>query len=239
MKSNSQYRMRETSDHQPILVPEYRFSGSVFPNRNSLSEPQPALQLQPPDSPTHSILRRPPSAVLRSPLQETFPSQGDYAEDSRPPSPIAPPSPTLPRGLFTSNRHRSDSRTPIISITPSLAPPSTTSLPSQIPNTHNRESLQPPPHHVRTPTPSSSRRQSWLDRILQSPRPRSDRPSKFLRRSLTPRLYNAHEVAMSARREQDNDDYVREMQEEYEAQRRVGRLVMLLCLLFPCLLYTF
>lgn len=43
---------------------------------------------------------------------------------------------------------------------------------------------------------------------------------------------------MSARREQDNDDYVREMQEEYEAQRRVGRLVMLLCLLFPPLLFV-
>ncbi|TGZ77656.1 hypothetical protein EX30DRAFT_374446 [Ascodesmis nigricans] len=228
------YRMRETSDHEPILVPEYRFSGTYFPHRNSLSNaPQPILHLQPPDSPTGSILRRPPSAVLRSPLHESFPPQGDFTGDTRPPSPTH---------HFTPNRQRSESRTPIISITPSLAADSVTSLPSHLPHhtPQNRDSLQPPSLHLRTPSPAPSRRSSWLSAILP-PRFRPDRPQKFTRRSLTPRLYNAHEVALDAQRDRPgypDDEYEREMKEERRTQREAGMLLIALCVLFPPLWFV-
>ncbi|KAA8903588.1 hypothetical protein FN846DRAFT_53749 [Sphaerosporella brunnea] len=270
------YRMRQTSDDEPILVPQYRYD-VPFPNRNALSSPNFARPPKTADGNVYSslghrmsgsILRRPPSAILRSPVG-TIP-QGDDTYDLRPKT---TPDQQRGSGMFLSKSYNdmdslvhpalraSNKPRDVISMT-SLEdfssglrgvsftgervdtagtyrnkPTSedgqrTTCSNNNNNNNNNNESnnkgnnesknksnnnndrLRPPPE---------AQRSSWNSSRFLNQLP--VRPREFMRRSLTPHLYNPQDIYI--------DQSKFDPTENRERQQKIGRMLLAVCLLFP------
>ena len=88
------------------------------------------------------------------------------------------------------------------------------------------------------PTPEPARRRSWSPaKYLPVP---SRRPAKFLRRSLTPHLYSPQDIALESMGEKEMSGSQQQQSPPHairRRERRIGRMLMLMCIVFPPLLF--
>ena len=259
--------MRQTSDDNAMFVPQYRYeTPSAFPNRNALSPPTLAQPPKTADGSLYlstasfgsraggSILNRPPSALLRSPV--TGIPQGDNAYDRRPATSYAEMQRTSDTLLSKSYndvdslmhpalRNDSKAKGPIREVvsmgsleafgrnftddTPFKAGAGATRS-QRSPSedwqrvTYDSNLLQPPQEAHRT----SWDRSGFLNNFPV-------RPKQFLRRSLTPRLYNPQDVSLDSESKTDQGG---EMAGNRERQKTIGRMLLAVCLLFPPLWFV-
>jgi hypothetical protein len=190
-----------------------------------------------------SILQRPPSAVLRSPTGSI--PQGDDTYDARPKTTTAPEQHRGTGMPFTKSSN--DMNSLVHPALRGLDPPGkprreivsmgslevfssglrdVTFIDERADTSHkpasedgqrttsNNDLLRPPPNAHRT---------SWDPSRFLSQLPA--RPKQFLRRSLTPRLYNPQDVDL----DQTKFDPV----EIRQQQRTIGRMLLAVCVLFP------
>ncbi|KAI5781902.1 hypothetical protein EDC01DRAFT_233980 [Geopyxis carbonaria] len=276
------YRMRRTSNDNPVLVPQYRFQAtSAFPNRNALGPP---LLANPPKTadgttfssmsfanrPSGSILRKPPSAaILRSPVVDSYVSipQGDQTYDRRPrtshggESISSSDSMVHPAFRITSASSDSSRARKVASMSSlemfgnglrlgSAGEPSgqiPTGSPSiartSFARTEYSEIEEIPGRSIqidRLQPPERSHRSSWDPSRYLGHLTSSRRPSKFLRRSLTPHLYSPQEIGLeSMSNKSDGGSSHGLSPPELDRQKNIGRCLILLCLAFPPLLFVF
>ena len=254
--------MRQTPDDNPILVPQYRYPSPLsFTNRNALGTAAPAMaktyptvegSIFPAQSLSHrasgSILKRPPGAVLRSPVAEAFEiPQGDHAYDAgawgsvelhRPGSAIS----SSDAHFRTSHQPGRDSYALSMNslenfgggfktVTPKSSADDINRIPSEEHDDRRRVRYSDLPKE-----PEPTQRSSWLEprgRYLQVPR----RPRQFLRRSLTPHLYNPQDIDLDRIYTNANEDQGLQMLALQE-QKRVGRFLLAVCTFFPPLWFV-
>ncbi|KAF8254098.1 hypothetical protein K440DRAFT_639877 [Wilcoxina mikolae CBS 423.85] len=272
------YRMRQTPDDNPIFVPQYHYDAPLsFPNRNALGPP--AVAKPPPrtaDGTTFSstsfanrmggsILKRPPSALLRTDSPNSIP-QGDYTFDSRP---RTSPTEQHHSSMLVSKSHNDmDSL-----IHPALRDvPEISGKPREVVSMTSLEMFgngfrndrfselgrgrdtrdsrdQDPVAEASTgrrvaygnllqPPPATHRRSSWdparLSARLLHQFPA--RPKQFMRRSLTPHLYNPQDIALDDNRS-DSEFHGGET-DHHQRQQKIGRMLLASCLIFPPLWFV-
>lgn len=262
---NSTYRMRQTSDDKPVLIPQYRYDGQLsFPHRNALIPPALAMPPRSPDGIVYSesslgnriggsILKRPPSAVLRTPTSEEFDlssiPQGDYTYDGR------------PRTSYTENyqfatplsKSHNDMDSLIHPALRNLSEPVKTRevvsmgsvevfgsgfrgspfrpLASQDEISIIRDSAGQPQdvafdNNLLQPPPQAKHTSRFIGQFPV-------RPKVFLRRSLTPHLYRPQDIAMT------DPELQGESGVSYrQRQKTIGRLLLVCCILFPPLWFV-
>ena len=242
--------MRQTSDDNPVFVPQYRYDAPFsFPNRNALGAPTPA---QPPKTadgipyPSSSlanrvggsILKRPPSAILRSPVTDPYVGdipQGDDMYDMPPgkrqkdrESQTHPALRDLKNGgsmtslevfgsgmragPFSAEHNRLDTGRSSQDIA--------TSEDGQRTTFRDNGLLQPP---------QDAHRSGWDPSRFLGQLPA--RPRQFMRRSLTPHLYNPQDVDMDSTKAGPDHSTA-------HRQKKIGRLLLLACVLFPPLWFV-
>jgi len=257
--------MRQTPDDNPIFVPQYHYDAPLsFPNRNALGPPSVAKPPKTADGTTFSsksfanrmggsILKRPPSAMLRTDSPNSIP-QGDYTYDSRP---RTSPTEQHHSSMLVSKSHNDmDSL-----IHPALRDvPEKSGKPREVVsmsslevfgngfrNDHfselgrgrdTRDSNDQDPSAstgrrvaygtLLHPPPAAHRRSSWdPSRILQFP----VRPKQFMRRSLTPHLYNPQDIALDDSR--SDSEFQGDSTDYHQRQQKIGRMLLASCLIFP------
>jgi len=242
--------MRQTSDDNRVFVPQYHYDAPFsFPNRNALGAPTPAQPPKTADGSPYppsplanrvggSILKRPPSAILHSPATNSFVGdipQGDDTYDVPPgKSQKARESQTHPAlrdprsgdsmtsleifgngtraGHFGAQQNKPDAGR--------LSQDVAASEDGQRTTNHNNGLLQPP---------QEAHRFSWDPSRFLGQFPA--RPRQFMRRSLTPHLYSPQDVDLDPTKvDQDHTTAHR--------QRKIGRLLLLACMLFPPLWFV-
>lgn len=239
----SSYRMRQTSGDEPILVPHYRYEvSSAFPNRNALTRPIPAKPTTADSTKSStsansipgSLLRKPPSAILHgSAVMEPYSpiSQGDQVYDRSDVHPAFRRSTDNDSEYAASNSHLEAFGGGFRAV--ATAPDgSNIDITRPDPGTPSIQRLS----FTDLPTPEPARRRSWSPaKYLPIP---SRRPAKFLRRSLTPHLYSPQDIALEPMGEKE---MTKSQQQPPHAirrrERRIGRMLMLMCVVFPPLLF--